>query len=103
MKLVAREGAAEEELEMMKEGMVVEEGWERSHLLPPGWLIKSKAARAEKGKFSGSKAIHHSLAILTSEGITFVLSPQIQFTNINVGHSYSVVAEMVYLFTKLVN
>ena len=31
-----------------------------------------------------------------------VLSPQIQFTNINVGHSYSVVAEMVYLFTKLV-
>jgi len=32
-----------------------------------------------------------------------VLSPQIQFTNINVGHSYSVVAEMVYLFTKLVN
>ena len=70
MKFVAREGAAEEELEMMREGMVVEEGWERSHLLPPGWLIKSKAARAEKGKFSGSKAIHHSLAILTSEGIT---------------------------------
>ena len=32
-----------------------------------------------------------------------VLSPHIQFTNINVGHSYSVVAEMVYLFTKLVN
>jgi hypothetical protein len=32
-----------------------------------------------------------------------VLSPQIQFTNINAGHSNSIVAEMVYLFTKLVN
>ena len=66
-----REGGAEEEVERMREGMVVEEGWERSHLLPPGWLIRSKAGKAENGKFTGSKAIHHSLSILSSEGITF--------------------------------
>ena len=67
---MCREGGAEEDVERMREGMVVEEGWERSHLLPPGWLIRSKAGRVENGKFTGSKAIHHSLSILTSEGIT---------------------------------
>ena len=70
LNILFREGGAEEEGEKMREGMVVEDGWERSHLLPPGWLIRSKAGKAENGKFTGSKAIHHSLFILTSEGIT---------------------------------
>ena len=68
--IMFREGGAEDDVEKMREGMVVEEGWERSHLLPSGWLIRSKAGKAEHGKFTGSKAIHHSLSILTSEGIT---------------------------------
>ena len=57
---------SEDDLERMREGMVREGGWERTDLLPPGWLYRIISS-GNQNKSGGN--VHHR--IISSEGIVF--------------------------------